>query len=156
MNYSEIGNCYEIIKYIIIVENIMLIQTIVVNDRLGMTKGEIASQIAHAQIKYIGSVLKKHTDFQCSVETDCPDLYLHEVIMYQRWIKSENIEIVVKKGNWDQIMHIMGDAAVKRVGSHLSYNIIPRISREKVVACVIVEPMEHDLVNKLTDGMENL
>ena len=134
----------------------MLIQIIVVNDRLGMSKGEIASQIAHAQTKYISSIYNKHTDFQLQVKTDCPALYLNEVISYQRWIKSDNIEIIVKKGNWDQIIHVMGDAAVERIASHVSYITIPKINKEKFISCIVVEPVEQDIFDKLIRGMEAL
>ena len=134
----------------------MLIQIIVVHDRLRMTRGEIASQIAHAQTRYISSISDKHSDFQCVVKMDSSSLHLNRIILYQRWIKAEEIEIVVKKGNMDQIMRIMGNAAVERARSYLSSNIISRISQEKVTTCVLIEPLEHDMVNELTKDLEDL
>jgi len=112
----------------------MLKQVFIINKDLEMGKGKIAVQAAHGEIYYMLYLDKPyssgHTEF-------------HE------WMKNGVMKKVVLKASEDEIVAISQTLNKQQKWYHLIYDLGLTQIKKGSLTCLIVEPLEEELTDKL-------
>ncbi len=121
----------------------MLKQVFIVNSDLGMGKGKIGGQIAHAVVYYMEEIL-------LYVEGKSPE---NEKLFerFVAWREEDHglMKKIVLKAAEKEMKKILCDLAVEEIEKFAVYDRGLTQIKEGSFTCIVVEPLEEDKCNKL-------
>lgn len=118
-------------------------QVFIVNSDLGMGKGKIAGQVAHATIYYMEEIL-------LYVEGQSPE----NERLFERfvaWREEEHglMKKIVLKTSEDEMKKILCDLTVKGIEKFAVYDMGLTQIEEGSFTCIVVEPLEEEKCDEL-------
>jgi len=123
--------------------NMVYKQAYIVNSDLGMGKGKIAGQVAHAAIYYMEELLL----YAEGLSPENKGLFERFVA----WRKEEHgmMKKIVLKATEDEMKKILCDLTVKGIEKFAVYDRGMTQIKENSFTCIVVEPLPEEMADEL-------
>lgn len=124
----------------------MLKQTLIVNSDLDMRKGKIAGQVLHGEVFYV----------EMAAIPNSENSERYSRFISWRYGDDELMKKVVLKASQEEIIRLRSILENMNIWSHLVYDRGLTQIKAGSLTCIVVEPLEEEMCDKLFEHLKLL